>query len=350
MLIQILILGLLLIVVPAIVGMLFAGVDESVPKLPFWWISGQVLLWAVFQLVSVPFILASRSFSSVVFVFNCLTVVLVLGAVAYYAVIRKQHRSKLRLVETADLKARILWVIFGVLLAVQVVCAIFLAYSEGDDAFYVATSTIVSEADSMYAILPYTGFTTGLDVRHGLAPFPVWVAYLARMSGMPAVTVAQIALPLVLIVMCYGLYYCVGKVLLSGRQRFLPFFMILVEVMVLFGGYTTYSAENFLLVRTAQGKAVLAAILIPFLFLLLYLLVEKLQKEEKIKLRDWILLWVVQTACCLCSTLGTVLTCLLVAIVGLCVLLCYKKWKLLIPMAASCIPPVCYAAIYFLVG
>lgn len=350
MLIEILILSLLLIVAPIVVGTFFTGVDNSVAKLPFRWISGQILLWAGFQLICVPFVLTGSRFTQVVSWFNSFTIVMVVMAVIYYFAGKRKEGPNLQLAERKDKIYYVVWGISLILLAVQLLCAVFLAYEEGDDAFYVAISTTTESSDYMYKTLPYTGQSTELDVRHGLAPFPIWVAYLARMSGMPPVTVAQIALPLVLIVMSYALYYCVGKVILAGKLKSLPLFMVIVEVMILYGGYTTYSAENFLLVRSAQGKAVLAAIVIPFLFMMMYILVERLQKEEKINIRFWVLLVLVQTAGCLCSTLGSVLTCMLVAIVGLCVLVCYKKWKMLIPMAVSCIPPVCYAALYFLMG
>ena len=350
MLIEVLILSLLLIVAPLIVGTLFTGVDNTVAKLPFRWISGQVLLWAGFQLVSIPFILKTEPFSKVVVCFNVFTVAMAVIAAVYYLAKKSKRQADLRVVREKNKKTCVMWIIFWLLFATQIFCAIFLAYEEGDDAFYVAVSNATVNSDYMYVILPYTGLYTGLDARHGLAPFPMWVSYLARMSGMHVTTVAQVALPIVLIAMAYSLYYCIGKVLLAGKQKFLPLYMIITAVMVLYGGYTTYSAENFLLVRSAQGKAVLAAIVIPFLFLLLFLLVERVQKEEKVGVSVWILLTLAQTAACLCSTLGTVLTCMLVAIVGLCVLACYKKWKLLIPMVASCIPPVIYAGLYFLVG
>lgn len=350
LLVWILILGLLLIVAPVIVGTLFTGVDEAVDKLPFRWISGQILLWAGFQAICVPFVLLKQSFSAVVLCFNIFTVAVVVVAVLYYLSKRGKSKAKLRVVEQTSKYTYLLWGIFVVLLLAQLLAAAFLAYEEGDDAYYVAISTITAESDGMYMKHAYTGGSTGLDARHGLAPFPVWVAYLARMSGMPSVMVAQVALPMVLIVMAYALYYCIGKTVLREKKKWLPLFMIIVEVMVLYGGYTTYSAENFLLVRTAQGKAVIAGIVIPLLFLLMFLLVEKLQKDEKMKLSYWILLAFVQMAGCLCSTLGTLLTCMLVGIVGLCVLVCYRRWKLLFPMAACCIMPVCYAALYFVAG
>lgn len=347
--IRILILGIILLIIPTVVGGLFVNVDKSAVKLPFMWISGQILLWAGFQCICLPLILLEKRFSTVVQLFWIYMGLLVLLSVFLYFVRKHKKACSLRVISGTDEKKpyRLLWLVFWGLLVLQLVMVCLMAYEEGDDAFYVAISTITENADTMYQKLPYTGGTTGLDARHGLAPFPIWVAFLARISGIPSVTVAHVALPMVLIVMSYGIYYLIGKHLLAGRRQALPFFMILVELLVLFGGYSVYSAENFLLVRTAQGKAVLANIIIPFLFLLLLLLLERLQKEERAGAGYWLLLAFTMTAGCLCSTLGTLLTCMLVGVTGLCAAVCCRRWRVLVPMALCCTIPVFVALLYF---
>lgn len=244
--------------------------------------------------------------------------------------------------------AILLWSLVAVFLLVQLVLAGVLAYEEGDDAFYVAVSTITDFSDTMYEILPYTGGTTGLDARHGLAPFPIWVALLARFSGLHAATVAQIVLPIVLIVMAYVVYYMIGRRLFVKSIRRLPLFMLFLQVLILYGGYSLYTAENFLLVRTAQGKAVLAGIVIPFIFLLLFILVENLQQNQELATVFWILMVLTLATGCLCSTQGALLTCVLLASGGICVVIGYRKWKLLLPMAGSCILPAGMALLYLL--
>lgn len=347
--IRILILGIILLIIPTVVGGLFVNVDKSAVKLPFMWISGQILLWAGFQCICLPLILLEKRFSTVVQLFWIYMGLLVLLSVFLYFIRKHKKACSLRVISGTDEKKpyRLLWLVFWGLLVLQLVMVCLMAYEEGDDAFYVAISTITENADTMYQKLPYTGGTTGLDARHGLAPFPIWVAFLARISGIPSVTVAHVALPMVLIVMSYGIYYLIGKHLLAGRRQALPFFMILVELLVLFGGYSVYSAENFLLVRTAQGKAVLANLIIPFLFLLLLLLLERLQKEERAGAGYWLLLAFTMTAGCLCSTLGTLLTCMLVGVTGLCAAVCYRRWRVLVPMALCCMIPVLVALLYF---
>lgn len=347
--IQILILGIILLIIPTIVGGIFVNVDKSFVKLPFMWISGQILLWAGFQCICVPLILLEKKFSTVVGLFWIYMGLLALLSVFLYFIRKHKRAGSFRVISGTDEKKpyRLLWLVFWGLLAFQLAMVCLMAYEEGDDAFYVAISTITENADTMYRKLPYTGGSTGLDARHGLAPFPIWVAFLARISGIPSVTVAHVALPMVLIVMSYGIYYLIGKHLLAGRRQALPFFMILVELLVLFGGYSVYSAENFLLVRTAQGKAVLANIIIPFLFLLLLLLLERLQKEERAGAGYWLLLAFTMTAGCLCSTLGTLLTCMLVGVTGLCAAVCCRRWRVLVPMALCCTIPVLVALLYF---
>lgn len=350
LIVQILILVLLLVLVPVAVGGIAAKVDTN---LPFRWVSGQIILWAGFQVICVPMILAQRNFQDVVTLFSGYTAAMVLLAAAVGVrrhakglpgnVSRNSRREK-------DAVALLLWGCVAVLVLIQLVLACVLAYEEGDDAFYVAVSSITADSNSMYQVLPYTGGSTGMDIRHSLAPMPIWVAYVARISGMRAVTVAQIALPVVLIVMSYAVYYMLGRRLFSEGLRKPALFMLAIQFLVLFGGYSTYSAENFLLVRTAQGKSVMANIVIPFLLYLLLVILEKLQAEEKTGAEIWVMVTLAMITGCLCSTQGTLLNCMLLGIVGLCILVCYRKWRLLPVMLGCGIFPVGMAFLYFWLG
>ena len=115
---------------------------------------------------------------------------------------------------------------------------------------------------------------------------------------------------------------------------------------MIFGGQSLYTAENFLLVRTAQGKAVLADIIIPFTFLLLLTLFERLQEKEQPGIKYWLLMAVTMIAGCLCSTQGALLTCILLGVGGMCAAVCYRKWKMIPPVAACCVFPVIMAFLF----
>lgn len=355
LIVQILILAVLLLLVPTVVGGTAPGVERegtwNGAGLIWRWVSGQIILWAGFQVICVPMILAQRRFRDVVVFFSGYMAMMVIVSVVV-GIRRHAGGSISKRVSYVgrekDNVAILLWGCVVGLVLLQLVLACLLSYEEGDDAFYVAMSTITASSDNLYQTLPYTGATTGLDVRHGLAPMPVWVAYLSKISGMQAVTVAQIALPLVLILMTYGIYFLLGRQLFSDGRRKLPLFLLVLQFLVLFGGYSTYSAENFLLVRTGQGKSVMANIVIPFLLYLLLTTMEKLQIKEKISIGLWLMIGFTMVAGCLCTTQGALLVCILLGTVGLCMTVCYRRMRLLLPVAGCCIVPVFFALLYFM--
>lgn len=354
MIVQILILAALLALVPTVVGGIAASVEKNGTRetrnILWRWVNGQIILWAGFQVICVPMILAKRSFKDVVALFTGYMAVMVLLAVAAGFRRKPGKRPDRKPVGSGQEKDTVVYLLWGgvcALLLLQLILACVLAYEEGDDAYYVSVSTLAEASDRMYEHMPYTGGFTGLNARHGLAPMPIWVAYMARISGMRTVTVAQVALPVVLILMSYAVYYLIGRRLFPDGGRKLPLFLLMLELLVLFGGYSVYSAENFLLVRTAQGKSVMANIVIPFLFWRLLMILERIQEEERTKFMDWLMVGLAMVVGCLCSTQGTLLTCMFLGIVGLCAVVCYRRWRLLLPLTGCGVIPVCMAVLYF---
>lgn len=354
LILKLLILSCLLFVVPTVVGSLAAGIETVGKKdkmnLPLWWVCGQMLLWAGFQAICLPMVLTGERFGNVVVLFSCFLAAMVLFAVIVGIRRRKRAAFSMRIVEShvtqKDAVTVFLWCLVAILLILQLAVAALFAYEEGDDAFYVAISVITNESDTMYVVHPYTGDPTEIDMRHGLAPFPIWVSYVARLAGIHPATIAQIVLPVVLIVMSYSVYYLLAKKFFGDRKK-IAMFLLIVEVMVLFGGYSLQSVENFLLVRTAQGKAVLANIVIPVLFLLLLGILEELQHGRPVGVWQWLMIAATMTAGCLCSSEGSLLLCMLLGTVSLCMLACYRRWKLLLPAAGCCIAPAIVALLFF---
>ena len=340
-------LAVLTLALPMWVGNCFATVDKPHKNAVFQWISGQMLLWAGFQVICVPVILLEGRFRHVMIGYSGYVLILLVLATVLW--LRSPRGLRPVRQEKKDKAAILLWVVFALLLVVQLVLAVVMVYGDGDDAYYVAISTAAQESGKMYQKIPYTGMNTKLDVRHGLAPFPIWIAWLARMTGISTVVVAKTLLPVVLISMTYGVFYLLGsRILFSGQS--IPLFLICTEVLVMFGDYSFYTVENFMIARSRQGKAALGSILIPMIFFLLLWLFRRLQEEKKIAAGFWVLLGAVMTSCCLASTMGALLACMLMGVAGICGAVGYKRFRLLLPLAACCIPCVIYAGLYLLLG
>lgn len=347
---QILLLGILLLVIPTWIGYIFVDVDKGAKKTPFQWITGQIVLWAGFQLIAVPMVLQEKSVAELISYYLTFVGILMLWAVLLF--VRGRKKASLKVLQDAP-KGKgycVAWIGFWLLLLFQLIQAVVMVYSDGDDAFYIAEATHAANSETMYLKIPYTGWPTILDARYGLAPFPIWIAYLSKLSGMRTVSVAHVVLPMVLISMTYAVYYLLGSKIFDKKKECVPVFLIFTELLVLFGDYSFYTVENFMIARSRQGKAALGNIIIPVLILLLFLLVEKLQESQKIPMKYWLLLAAALTASCLCSTLGALLACMLVGITGLCAAISYRRWLVLIPMAMCCIPCVIYAGLYLVLG
>lgn len=354
---QLLILALLLLPVPVLIGGLFVTVDNLGKNIIFRWISGQFLLWAGFQMICVPLILKERSFAMVVKLF--LGYMLGLALLALAVEIQRRAKGKPQKGRFSGSRqgrklsrGTLTWLLFFILLVFQLVQAVRLTYADSDDAYYVAVSSVTESSDTMYQILPYTGGGGGtkLDIRHGLAPFPIWIAFLARLSGMQTVTLARTVLPVVLMAMTYAVFYLLGTLLFPGKEGQLPLFLVFTEVLVLFGNYSIYTVENFLIARSRQGKAALGSLVIPFLLLLLLLLLQRLQEKRRVSPLLYLLTGCAAITGCLCSTMGALLLCLALCLAGLLAGICLKRPGVLFPLACCCVPCVCYAFLYFYYG
>ncbi len=323
-------------------------------SLSFMWTSGYILTWAVFQLVTVPLVLlhVSQGFVVVVRLFTGIS--LALAAAGAVLLIRFGKKGALRLAlvkgeSDRNRQHRIYWGIFLALVLLQLVLAVGMTYQDGDDAYYVAISTLTESSNTLYELMPYSMGATGLDMRHGLAPFPVWIAFLARISGLPTVSVAHVAVPLALIPTTYLIFYQLGRQFFEKKKERLPLFLCFTAILVIFGNYSLYTAENFMLARSRQGKSALGCIVIPMVFLLFFLILDRVEKGQRDQWMLWVLLGAAVTAACLCTTLGTMLMCALLGITGLCSCLVYRRPGLVVKTAACCIPALVYAALYFVV-
>lgn len=356
MVVQILILVFMLGIVPLVVGGIFARLDgegSDLPKkslnLPLRWVSGQMVLWAGFQVICVPGILKEVPFHFVGNLFLVYTVVLLLCSlgigIRHWKEGKRQASGGFR-GETSISEVVFLLIFWGLMLY-QLVQAVRLTYADGDDAYYVAISTATESSDRMYNTLAYTGFATETDLRHGLAPFPVWIAFLAKISGMPVVTTAHVAVSVTMIAMGYAVLSLIGGQLFGKREQ-RRLFLIFAELLVLFGGYSLYTAENFMMARSRQGKAALSSLVIPFLLFLLLYLFRRLDAGERIPRRFYILTAAAVTAGSLCSTLGALLCCMLAGgawLVGLCL---YRNRRSLFPLIFCCLPGIVYVLLYMI--
>ena len=388
------ILGLLfwLVVIPFCIGLIPANfISANKRNTGFVLLSGYFVMWAVFEVVAIPAVILVR-YRNFRVTSICFTVLSILcAAIGLWLVIRRQKARVLyRSSDSAKLNGdkrvtisgcmkertvghihgmswaeRIEWLLFFALLGFQLYKAAAYASFDGDDAYYVVESLIAQQADVMYRILPYTGRPTDLDVRHALAVFPMWIAFVAVKSDIHATIVSHLIMPFVLIPLSYLVYYEIGKVLFGRRaegtdsllyRENLPIFMIVIALFQIFGNVSIYTNETFFLTRTWQGKAVAGSLVIPALFWMFLWIYDGQKRsggsghKRRPDVGLWIVFVCINMTAGICSSIAVFLVCILMAVTAFCLAVVERDYKVILKMGAVCIPNVIYMAVYVIMA
>ena len=353
-----------LILLPFCAGGLFRTVKNNTMSISVQWLWGQFYLWAIFQVVSVCFILKEGSLAQVTRVYMIVAVcAAVSGLIATLRTIwntgaiggwhlgrlwTKGDKSNANSHRMWTKKEMILAAIFAVLWLVQMLAMIFLAVNDGDDAYYMAIANVAESSDCMYTANVYAFGGTELTYRYALAPFPIWIAFLSKISGVHTLIIGHVILGLILVTMSYVIYARAGRVLFGENRAKRLLFLIFVAILYIWGNTSSHTAESFLLLRTRQGKALVAGLVFPAMICLLLQIGRRLEAQKKISVEYYLLAIMIILTGCLGSTLGGSLVILLWGSALLLLAVGYRKWRLLWAGALSAVPGVIFAILYLI--
>ncbi len=387
-----------LLLIPFCIGLIpvnFISASKRGPILVF--LSGYFLMWALFEVVCIPAVLLIKyhNFSAASNVFMALASACAIGGLLLLFRNWKAGRESLisgkkrtaddkvtdnKVMEitneTDELKSGVdagkrgismalqrlkkwdykaEWIVFLALVGFQLYKSVAYASFDGDDAYYVVESLIAQQADTMYRILPYTGRPTDLDVRHVLAVFPMWIAFVAVRSDIHSTIVSHVVMPLVLIPLTYFVYYEIGKRIFvrtegAGSKENLPIFMILMALFQIFGNVSIYTNETFFLTRTWQGKAVVGSLIIPAVLWLMLWIYEEIRKKQRADMGLWFLLVCVNMSAGICSSIAVFLVSFLIALTAFVFMIAERDFKMLLKFGAVCVPNIVYVGLYLAIG
>lgn len=311
--------------------------------------AGYILLFTILELVGIPVVLLAvyNGFTAFMKVFTPVTALCAIAGILLTWRKRKKgyelNFHGITALKEKSWEEKVMLILFLIIVGFQLYMAFTRASFDGDDAYYGAQAVAAQQLDTLYRVNPYTGRSAPFDVRHCLALFPIWEAYIGSMSGIHATIICHSVMPLVLIPLTYILYYHLGKVLLKEKKELLPMFMVLISLWQMFGNISIYTTETFFLTRTWQGKSFAGNFVIPAVLWILLCLV---QEDDTGKKGFWILLSCLNLAGGASSSLAILLSCLMTA--GLSVLFAVRERKLgiLIKAALSCVPGGIYILLY----
>ncbi len=337
-----------LVLLPTACGLLFADVfgrrNRGIGTV---FLCGYLFMMAAFQIFYLPFLLWYNHFWPLVCAYAAF--VCVFAACSAW---RKKKEIAALLLRLEKPKAGVccLWGLALFLIGIQIYKAVCYQYPDHDDAFYAVVSVMTDANNTMYQELPYTGETSGPDVRHAFSGHPVWIAFLARVCGIHPTIVLHTVFPAAVIVLAYVLMKKTGDMLLAKHREYVPVFLCFISLMQIFGNATIYTAATFFLTRTSQGKALLGSIALPAAFLgILY--AGRLLAAQKYD-RAWRMLGVYMAMVFLvgayCSAMGMFLLPLMTGGAALLYALLYKKAHALALCALSLLPTLLLGGVYYM--
>lgn len=353
---QIIVLILILVIAPAGLGLGIFSLGKNYSIKPgLLYLYGLMCEFALFQMTVIPWIIrGSRNADLLANCMGqiqkqylvCLIVFFVAGVVLF--VIRQIVTKKKFFFEKISMTKTewILWAVFAVILLLQLFFSMVKRFEDGDDAYFLSEAAISTVTNTLYSLDPYTLGWTGFDVRHALSPFPIWIAWISRISGVNSSSLAHVVMPLVVIPLTYAIYGMIGKELIE-KKVYLPLYMIFIEIIVAFGNYSEFSKENFLVVRNWQGKSVYANVFLSAVFLMLVLVSKRMEK----KANSWdlfipfVLLGVSTT---LLSVQGAVINMALTGFGYIALSLVHKNFTKALPLLGIFVPDMVFLGLYVL--
>ena len=308
------------------------------------YILGLIFVWALFEVVSVPFIICSAPFGTMCIVYG-IALLIPIFAGAVKMAIRRRHSTASK----TDLKALIPWIPVIVLLIIQCVFFVIYQHYDGDDSYYVAQSTITLKFDTMFRRDVNNGFYIEVEGRHALGALPIWIAWLSKVSSLhPAVIDHSIMAPFLLTLM-YGIYAMLAERLIKN-EKWRPVFVILMGLWYMHSNISLFTAETFAYTRTWQGKAVFANIVVPLAFCLIYDIYTR--KKNTLPL-----LLMLSLCAVFCTSTAVYMLCILYGCAGLVLaaagFIKTKKLKgamlTLLPFIIACLPLLIGGVIYIII-
>lgn len=349
---QILMSILILIAVPVCMGLIVvSGLRYRTWSLALCY--GYLVMMVSFELVTVPVLLLTDygNFRYVMWIYTP-----VMLALAIIGVLRARRTGCLteatdRLKDVLDdirhdKEQIIVWSIAALILTVMLILVSVRVIFDGDDAYYVVQSLIAQQKGAMYSSSPYTGRAAAIDMRHALAVFTMWISYVGTITRIHTTVLCHSVLTLVFIPMTVLIYGQLGTHLLRNRRELWGYFVIFIEIFILFGRVSMYTPETFLLARTWQGKAVAANILLPMVFLTYAHMLKALLVEENKGIRDWLPMILVNASAGIFSSLAVVLVCVMTGAGGLVIAIMKRRIRPLLYACICCIPGLIYMLLY----
>ena len=244
-------------------GSFFEGKDR-IRSLPVTIAIGFFAYYALFAVACLPVMLTYRPLSllSKIWAVPCIVVPLV------SAVLFRKRWSDLFFRIRDDISKNRLFYAAVALITVASVILVVCSYSFTlDAAYYVAGVTTNVDTNMINVYDPFTGnWLDHFELRYVFATYYANDAVICQLTGIPPLVQTKSVMSAVVMITVNAMYVHTARFFFEDRARALLMYILTVLVNYLF--ISIYTASNFLMTRTYEGKSVVANIAIVLIFIL----------------------------------------------------------------------------------
>lgn len=339
-----LVLGIVFIINPLIEGFALIPSEDSWKRI---FVSGVFIQWGIFEVICVACTLLKTSFHTAVYLYLSILILLDI-----FIILTKKHhmknKIKQRIQEKVNFKKTdkyflVMVFVVSVLILFQALMLGIGQHEDLDDSSYITASTTTLETNSMYQYNQQTGIKTEiLDLKRALSAFPQYFSFVSFVAHIHPAIAARTIYPLWAIPFAYIIYGMIGDRLFGRKILYKWIYLLFLCVFNIFGYNSIYTSSSFLLLRIWQGKATLAAIVIPFLWYQAWSVME----QEHAGGREWICLEFSVLAACMTTTMGVMLAPIISGIIACLYSIWKRNFHILWKTALCCIPCMILAGMY----
>lgn len=257
------------IIIPVLLGFLILKfIKKEKDNILLALVLGYVIEFGICEILAVPMIFAECKFTDLLYTFYAIIIIL---ALISFIINLKSFKQILKInIDKLKSMPKLLTIICILLIGFQIANYLIYTHIDDDDAFYVGSATTSIYTNTIFKYSPTTGELAGehLALRYRLAPFPLFLALISSALSIHPAIVAHVIFPMIFVPVVYIIYYLLGMIIFQENRKSTILLVILINILQIWGCYSIRTTQTFFLFRIWQGKAILASMILPLIWLL----------------------------------------------------------------------------------
>ncbi len=239
-------------------------------------------------------------------------------------------------------------VLMALIIGVVIYQSVVLRNADADDSRFVVNAVEMVRTDRMYLTNPATGKEIsrfkGELAKDVVAPWAVFPASASRWVGVSPTVFMHSVVPILMVILVSLAYYLLSRKFFPKGWGGRCFFVFLLWLINIYGYYSIYGPETFIMIRSWQGKAVVASFAIPMMIYIFFCIYEEPKNWGR-----YISLLAVNLCMCFLSSMGLVIGAVMIGCYAIVYAIAKRNLLILPKMLLLCIPNAVYYYLYTLV-